>query len=71
LRHDHIGFGPFKQGDVEFDCDGKLYRFGDCLTLEELSSVMRAFAETVPAKPPVLTFNVDDVARARRGTLPL
>jgi len=70
LRHDPIGFGPFKKGDVEFDYDAKLYRFGDGLTLEELSLVMRAFAETVPAKPPVLAFNVDDVARARRGTIP-
>lgn len=70
LRHDPIGFGPFKKGDVEFDCDGKLYRFGDGLTLEELSLVMRAFAETVPTKPPVLAFNVDEVARARRGTIP-
>ncbi len=70
LRHSPIGFGPFKKGDVEFDCDGKLYRFGDGLTLEELPLVMRAFAETVPAKPPVLAFDVDEVARAWRWTVP-
>jgi hypothetical protein len=70
LRHNLIGFGPFTKGDVEFDCDAKLYRFGDGLTIEELLLVMRAFAEAVPAKTSVLAFNVEEVVRARRGTIP-
>jgi hypothetical protein len=69
LRHDQIGFGLFKSGDVEFDYNAKLYRFGDGLHLVELAIVMRAIAEIAPDKTPDPAFDADEVARDRRWTI--
>jgi hypothetical protein len=69
-RHDQIGVGPFKLGDVEFDWDCKFYRFGDGLTIEELALVMRAIAEVVPEKTPLPEIDPQEIERQRSWTIP-
>lgn len=62
-RHDALGPGAFRHGEIEFDHDAKQYRFGFDLRWEEQLLVLKAIAEVLPQQTLVPT------ARPRRAPL--
>jgi len=62
-RHDVIGFGPAKQGEIEFDHDAALYRFGFDLRWAERVAALQAIAAVLPQQTIVPT------SRPRRPAL--